>query len=112
MADDNKMTYFLAGLGVGAVIGLLFAPKAGVETREFLSTKANEGRDYVSKKSREVADQAGEYYTRGRDVAGEYVSKGKETLARQKENIRSAVEVGKQAYRDVAGRSEMSGSEG
>ena len=112
MADENKMTYFLAGLGVGAVIGLLFAPKAGAETREYLSSRANEGRDFVVKKGREVADQATDYYSRGREVAGEYVAKGKETITRQKDNIRNAVEVGKQAYRDVSGRPEMTGSEG
>ncbi len=112
MADDSKMTYFLAGLGVGAVIGLLFAPKTGEETREYITTKASEGREFVTKKSREVADQATDYVSRGKDAASEYVSKGKDVLARQKDNIRSAVEVGKQAYRDASGRGEATGSEG
>jgi len=38
MSDDrsdvgSKLTYFLAGAGIGAVIALLFAPKAGRELR-------------------------------------------------------------------------------
>ena len=40
---DSKVTYFLLGLGVGSLIGILFAPKSGEETREYLSQKVNEG---------------------------------------------------------------------
>ncbi|MFN8139243.1 MAG: YtxH domain-containing protein [Fimbriimonadales bacterium] len=41
--DKNVMLYFLAGVGLGALIGaaagLLLAPKSGAETREDLSKK-------------------------------------------------------------------------
>jgi len=39
MADSvgSKVTYFLVGLGLGALVGVLFAPKAGDETRDYLS---------------------------------------------------------------------------
>ncbi len=41
--DKNALMYLLAGFGLGAVIGaiagLLFAPKAGAETREELAAK-------------------------------------------------------------------------
>lgn len=44
--DRNAMLYLLAGVGVGALIGvaagMLFAPKAGTETREELSEKLKE----------------------------------------------------------------------
>lgn len=44
--DKNVMLYMLAGIGLGAVIGaaagLLFAPKAGTETREELGEKFKE----------------------------------------------------------------------
>ncbi len=47
MADNvgSKVSYFLVGLGVGALVGVLFAPKSGEETRRFLSDKADEGRE-------------------------------------------------------------------
>lgn len=101
MADDNgKFTYFLAGLGIGTLIGILFAPQSGEETREYISERATEGRDYVKRKSRELREQA-----------DDYVAKGKETVARQKENIQAAVEAGKQAYREASGgRGEPSGA--
>jgi gas vesicle protein len=44
--NDNSMLYLLAGVGLGALIGaaagMLFAPKAGTETREELNEKFNE----------------------------------------------------------------------
>ena len=50
MDDDNKMPYFFLGLGLGVAVGVLFAPKSGEETREFLSNKADEGKDYAQRK--------------------------------------------------------------
>ena len=44
MAENEGGTsglgWFLAGLGVGALIGVLYAPKAGKETREDLMNSA------------------------------------------------------------------------
>ena len=42
------MGFFLAGLGIGAVIALLFAPRSGKETRDMIVQKAEEGRDFVN----------------------------------------------------------------
>jgi len=46
MAEDNKvhhLGWFLAGLGVGALAGILYAPKSGRETRERIASGAREG---------------------------------------------------------------------
>lgn len=44
--DKNAMLYLLAGVGIGALIGtaagMLFAPKAGSETRDELVEKVKE----------------------------------------------------------------------
>ncbi len=44
--ENNVVLYMLAGVGLGAIIGaaagLLFAPKAGSETREDLANKFKE----------------------------------------------------------------------
>jgi gas vesicle protein len=44
--ESNVVLYMLAGVGLGAIIGaaagLLFAPKAGTETREDLANKFKE----------------------------------------------------------------------
>ena len=39
MADNeggSGLGWFLAGLGIGTLIGVLYAPKAGKETREYI----------------------------------------------------------------------------
>ena len=90
MEDDNKLSYFFLGLGLGVAVGVLFAPKSGSETRELLRSKANEGTDFVKRRSEEFRDQA-----------ADALDKGKQTLQRHKENLTSAVEAGKQAYKDA-----------
>jgi gas vesicle protein len=90
MSEDNKMSYFFLGLGMGVAVGVLFAPKSGMETREFIRGKAEEGTDYVKRRSEDL-----------RDSASDAVERGKETLRRQKDNLTAAVEAGKQAYRDA-----------
>jgi gas vesicle protein len=89
MADStgSKVSYFLVGLGVGALLGILFAPKSGEETREFLSKKAEEGRDYAQRKARELRERAEDLIERGKDVE-----------ARQKDSISAAVDAGREAY--------------
>jgi len=42
---------FLVGLGTGAVLGLLFAPRRGEETREQLRSKANDLMDTANEQT-------------------------------------------------------------
>ena len=50
------MKYFLAGLGIGALIGLVFAPMSGEGTRNMLSDQVNA----VSEKASNTIQQASE----------------------------------------------------
>jgi gas vesicle protein len=84
----SKVSFFLVGLGIGALVGILFAPKSGEETREYLTSKADEGRDFAQKKAREL-----------RERAEDLIERSKEIMARQKDSIATAVEAGKDAYR-------------
>lgn len=103
MSDDNggsKVAYFLAGMGLGAVVALLFAPRSGKETREYISNKAEEGRDYVRQKSEEGREFVS---TRGRELrsqAEQAIDKAKDVVAKQKEQLSAALEAGKQAYQE------------
>ncbi len=92
MSDRNGsggVLWFLAGLGIGVVVGILYAPQSGSETREILMAKADEGRDFVRNRAKKAREQA-----------EEWADRGKEVYASQKEQIRSAVEAGRQAYRE------------
>jgi gas vesicle protein len=96
MADNvgSKVTYFLVGLGVGALVGILFAPKSGEEKREFLSQKADEGRDFAQRKAKELRERADDLIERSKDAA-----------SRGKDSISAAVEGAREAYRREASKS-------
>ena len=96
MADEScscsggGILWFLAGLGVGAAVGVLYAPKSGRETRESILNAAEESREMVQERAR-----------RYREQAQQWADRGKEVISQQKENIRSAFDAGRQAYRDA-----------
>jgi gas vesicle protein len=89
MADNagSKISFFLVGLGIGALVGILFAPKSGEETREYLSQRADEGREYAQRKAREL-----------RERAEDLVERSKQAASRQKETLSAAVDAGRDAY--------------
>jgi gas vesicle protein len=93
MADTvgSRVSFFLVGLGIGALVGILFAPKSGEETREYLTSKADEGRDYAQKKAREL-----------RERAEDLIERSKEIMSRQKDAISTAVDAGKETYKREA----------
>jgi gas vesicle protein len=88
--DSNSFVWFLAGLGLGALAGVLYAPRSGDETREVLRAKAEEGREYVRNRARDAKDQASQWADRGRDVVNQ-----------QKDQFRAAYEAGRQAYQEA-----------
>jgi len=88
--DGGGILWFLAGLGIGAAVGILYAPKSGEETRQQLRDAAEQGRDVVKERAQQAKDQAGTWADKGRDY-----------LNNQKEQVRSAYEAGRQAYREA-----------
>ncbi len=63
-----------AGLGVGAVMGLLYAPNSGRQTRKMISRAAEDGADYVADRTREIRKQAGDAFERGKVLAVKLVA--------------------------------------
>lgn len=121
MADEssgiNGFAWFLAGLGIGALAGVLYAPKSGRETRENLANSAREGTEYLRNRGKQVAEQMGTVVDKGREQVGEYMDRGREVVDRgraqweefvergkslvgeQGSRVAAAVDAGRQAYR-------------
>lgn len=90
--NSNNLMWFLAGLGFGALLGVLYAPRSGRETREAILNSAQEGKEYIKRQGREA-----------RETVGEWVDRGKDAFNRQKDHITSAIEEGRKAFnREVA----------
>jgi gas vesicle protein len=85
--SHSEMGYFLAGVGIGVILGLLFAPSSGEETREYLRERAEEGGEYLKKRA-EALRGSGE----------EMVERGKEYIGQQQAAAEEAVESAKQTY--------------
>jgi gas vesicle protein len=83
-----KGNYFLVGFGIGSLIGVLFAPKSGEETREYIAKKTREGNELARKKAREL-----------RDRVEETIERGKEMIAQTEGQIATAIDAGRETYR-------------
>jgi len=97
MDDEKRLSYFFLGLGIGVAAGILFAPKAGEETRRMLRDKAGEGKDYLRRRSEELREQA-------TDLADTAMERGRETLNRQRDSFSAALDAGREAYREASTR--------
>jgi gas vesicle protein len=78
---SNKFTTFAVGIGVGALLALLFAPSSGEETRDYLTGTLKQGFD--------GAASTGKRWTR----------RAQETVGDVKASVAGAVEAGGKAYR-------------
>jgi len=108
MSEDSSsgqgVAWFLAGLGVGALIGVLYAPKSGRETREDLAQSAREGSEYLRARSRQAAEQVGQIVDKGKEQVGQYVGRGREVVDRGRAQWEDFVERGKNLVSDQTSR--------
>lgn len=80
---------FIAGAAAGAVAGILFAPKAGEQTRRDLKAyarKTEEDLIETAKEARAALDQA--------------IERGKSFVAEKRADVEAAVKAGKEAMKE------------
>jgi gas vesicle protein len=78
---SNKFTTFVVGVGIGALVGLLFAPASGKKTRNYITRTAKQGLD--------DAASTGKRWSR----------RAQETVDDVKDSVAGVVEAGQKAYR-------------
>lgn len=88
--EKNVALNFLAGLGVGALVGavtaLLLAPKAGTDTRDDIRTAAEELKDKTDRMMRDLSDSS-----------EDLVRKSREVLETTKMKVQQVIDASKQA---------------
>ena len=67
----TAITFLLIGLGAGAAIGLLFAPKPGKQMRKELNRRYKDVRDNLEDWSEDAREFAEEAIERGSEIAEE-----------------------------------------
>lgn len=83
--DTTGIGWFIAGLGLGALLGVLFAPKTGREMREGLISGARDSKEYVASRGKQARDQINSVVDRGRDQINDITERGKDVVDKGRE---------------------------
>ncbi|HKC01210.1 MAG TPA: YtxH domain-containing protein [Terriglobales bacterium] len=73
----TAVTFLMIGLGIGAALGLLLAPKPGRQLRKDLRRSYDDALETASDWTDEAKDRFEEVVEKGSDLAGELRSKAK-----------------------------------
>jgi gas vesicle protein len=88
MAADDWIKGMVVGGFIGLVLGILYAPKSGKETREDLGKMAGE-----------MCEKTKKQYEQTREKIGEMTSSGKESYADAKEKFKKALDAGVEVFK-------------
>ena len=83
----RTILFFLAGLGIGAGLALLFAPQSGEETREWIANTAQREIKMLRRRGRRSARQIQHAITKGEEKLTDLLRDGKEALALAATNL-------------------------
>ena len=61
----NRLAWFLTGAIIGATVAILYAPKSGRDTRQYLQDKS---RDALGDKGKNIVEASREMFDRGRQL--------------------------------------------
>lgn len=78
MSSSKLLAGVLLGAAAGAVLGVLFAPDKGTETRKKIAKKGSDFSDTVKSKFNEFGDVLQDKYDSIRGEANDIIEKGKE----------------------------------
>ncbi len=104
--DTASIGWFVAGLTLGALLGVLFAPKSGKETREDIVQGAREGRDYLTERGREVQEHFGSAVERGKDQLDDLTGRAKDKLNRGRSAWSGLAERGRDVLDSFGGQTD------
>jgi gas vesicle protein len=92
MSDNrtNNIGWFLAGLGLGSVVAILFAPKSGRDTRKAIVTAVDDGREHLASLGRDARQQV-----------SDWVDSGKKIVVGTKRQVNAIVDAGREAIHEA-----------
>jgi gas vesicle protein len=78
--SGRETAYFLTGLGIGAVLAVLFAPKSGEEAREWIADTAEREFKVLRRKGARSVKQVQAALSKGEEKVAEVLRSGKDAL--------------------------------
>jgi gas vesicle protein len=87
--SSSGIPLFLAGLGTGVALGMLFAPASGEETRMHIAERAKEGVETAKSKGQEFSRKAQNVVNRGKEQASEAADTAREAYYNERKSSAS-----------------------
>jgi gas vesicle protein len=86
---EFKLPYLLAGIGLGAISGLLLAFRMNEDTRKHLRERTNKTREYLNQQAKKL-----------RESAEAMVEKGKKIVSHRSDSAKTDTTAEKQDYEE------------
>ena len=64
----SALAWFLTGAVIGVTAALLYAPRSGRDTRQFIGEKTQQGKEAVAEGGQELIDAGRDMFERGRKL--------------------------------------------
>jgi len=87
----TALTFLLIGLGAGALIGLMFAPKSGKQLRRDLQRGYDDARDKIGDWADDAKDRVKDVASRGADLAADMAGDLRDAARERVEPLRKAM---------------------
>jgi len=100
---NDKLIYLGAGTGIGLVLGLLFAPKSGVQMRQDLGTRVDNQTNKVQDKNESsgIKDSASHTWHN-------VMEKGKNVASMGRRRFNESIEAGRSRFNESIEREDLS----
>jgi gas vesicle protein len=80
---SNTVAWFLTGAIIGAAAAVIYTPKSGKDTRQYISDKTQQGKEAVAETSHDIVGASRDMFERGRklvDDAADLFDRGRKLV--------------------------------
>ena len=91
MSATKILSGVLIGAAAGAILGILFAPDRGSETRRKISQKGNDLTDALKNKFNDFVDSVSEKFQGAKETASEMADRGRDKAEQWRGEAQSAM---------------------
>lgn len=91
MSNSKAALGFLAGAAAGAILGILFAPDSGKETRKKISKKTSDMSDNLKNSFNDFVDGLRHSYSTAKEEAEDVIETGKAKMSSYKSEAKNSM---------------------